>query len=188
MESTNKKRTVRGAFPGALVSEQTRRRIFARCRELGIDDDLRRAIQRDLTGKESLTQFTEAEGQKMLAHLLSVATPSSKRPLRKRWTRPDGIVEIHVVPTITQPQIRKTYALIHQVYDLEREEQARGLSGTREIWTEDLRARLDGWARKITNNEALQLGEIMKEEASNLIEILKDRVEWLKKRIPATRS
>jgi hypothetical protein len=41
---------------------------------------------------------------------------------------------------------------------------------------------LDGWARKLSNNEALQLSELMKEEASNLIEILKDRIELLKKR------
>jgi len=158
-------------------------------REWGFDDEVRHDIQRSVVGKESLTDFTEAEGQELLNHLVGatqrVAPTGGDARIRKRWTRPDGITEIYATPTVTHAQIRMLYALMHRIAELESESaRASRHGGTAPSQqdggsTDALRARLDGWARKMSNGEASQLTELMKDEASNLIEALKHHVERL---------
>lgn len=44
-----------------MADRTLQRQIFAACRELGIDDDTRRELQAQLTGKASLSQMTDLE-------------------------------------------------------------------------------------------------------------------------------
>lgn len=52
-----------------MTATALRRTIFAGCRSLGIDDDTRRDMQRELTGKESLSAMTERELKLVVDHL-----------------------------------------------------------------------------------------------------------------------
>ena len=54
---------------GVRMNDPTklRRRIFAACKQRGIDDDSRRAIQREATGEVSLTAMSPAQMRKALA-------------------------------------------------------------------------------------------------------------------------
>ena len=49
--------------------KRTRAAIFARCRDRGIDADTRHALQRRVTGKESLTEMSLVEMRQVLAAL-----------------------------------------------------------------------------------------------------------------------
>ena len=53
-----------------------RRAIFARCRDLGLDDDERRAVGERATGKASMTKMSVGDMRKMLAAL----GPAGERP------------------------------------------------------------------------------------------------------------
>ena len=46
-----------------------RKQIFVGCRDLGLDQDTRRAMQMRVVGKPSLAQMTEADMQKVVAEL-----------------------------------------------------------------------------------------------------------------------
>jgi hypothetical protein len=150
-------------------------------------------MQRNVVGKESLRDFTEAEGRQLLDHLLLAGGLPSGRQARLKYTRPDGIVQINVTPDITRAQIRMMYALMHQMVEMEREtlrRQAEGglIPGDRDNWSDDVRARLAGWARRMSNGEAQTLEQLMKEEASKIIEALKNRLDSLKRRLVIERS
>ncbi|GAB4339113.1 MAG: hypothetical protein Kow0099_13850 [Candidatus Abyssubacteria bacterium] len=145
-------------------------------------------MQRNVVGKESLRDFNEAEGRQLLDHLLFSGSPAVGRSVRLKYTRPDGIVRINVTPDITKAQIRMMYALMHRMVEMEREAlnrraEAEPISGDRDKWSDDVRARLDGWARRLSSGEAQTLEELMKDEASKVIEALKDRVDSLKQRL-----
>lgn len=181
------------------LTERTRRRIFALLHERGLDDDVRHQMQNTVVGKESLTDFTESEGWQLLNYLNWITNPPhpSDMSVRRKYSRPDGVIEIYAIPTITEPQIRKLYALMHEIADLEFElgggKQRSGAAQNRPYDTARIRSRLDGWSRKITSHgslppEAGGLSELMKEEASNLIEILKDRVELLRKKLAESKG
>jgi len=58
-------------------AQQTRRAIFAACRRAGIDDDDRRDIGRQVTGKASLTKMTPAEMAAVLNALNGRASGSA---------------------------------------------------------------------------------------------------------------
>jgi hypothetical protein len=164
------------------LTEETRRRLFALMHERGLDEDARHDVQRSVIGKESLKDFTEAEGRELVAHLLSLGrSHADGKPLRRKYTRTDGITEINAVPTVTQAQIRMMYALMHRIVESEEQklaaEQKDELSQKPENWSDNIHARLDGWTRRVSNNEANRLEELMLEEASNLIEALKSLVD-----------
>jgi len=46
-----------------------RKSVFAACKRLGIDADERHALQRQVTGKASTTEFVEADWSRLLDHL-----------------------------------------------------------------------------------------------------------------------
>lgn len=188
MKSAQRKYGPAGRPKTLPLTDETRRRIFAIVRERGLDDETRRVMQRNVVGKESLRDFNEAEGRQLLDHLLFSGSPAVGRSVRLKYTRPDGIVRINVTPDITKAQIRMMYALMHRMVEMEREAlnrraEAEPISGDRDKWSDDVRARLDGWARRLSSGEAQTLEELMKDEASKVIEALKDRVDSLKQRL-----
>lgn len=52
-----------------MNSQQLQRTIHGACRDLGLDDDTRHDMQRQITGKESLTEMTEADLRKVIKAL-----------------------------------------------------------------------------------------------------------------------
>lgn len=61
-----------GARAARVLSERLaaqRRAVFAACRAQGLDDDTRRAMQRQLTGKDSLAAMSPREIASVLDHL-----------------------------------------------------------------------------------------------------------------------
>lgn len=182
MNRADKQTSIRHGEPP--LTEETRRRVFALMREHGLDEDARHDVQRSVIGKESLKDFTEAEGRELVVHLLSLGRlQHAGNPVRRKHTRPDGITEINATPTITQAQIRMLYALMHRIVEAEEQQLADTQQGESlqkpENWSDNIHARLDGWARRVSNNEANRLEELMLEEASNLIEALKSKVDGL---------
>ena len=186
MNRANKQKSPREG--GLLLTEETRKRIFALMREHGLGEDARHDVQKSVIGKESLKDFTEAEGRELVAHLLSLGRLRSDRvTVRRKYTRPDGITEINAAPTITQAQIRMLYALMHRIVEAEEQQ----LAGNQQEessqkplnWSDNIHARLDGWAHRVSKNEANRLEELMLEEASNLIEALKSKVDGVEQKI-----
>lgn len=64
------------------ISEKHRREIFGLARELGLDDDDRKAIQRKVTGKDSITSMTPLEGARVIDHLRALRGPGRRYPKR----------------------------------------------------------------------------------------------------------
>lgn len=54
-----------------------RRQLFAACKALGIDQDERRALQLEVIGKASTTEFTAADWRKIVAHLNKMTARSA---------------------------------------------------------------------------------------------------------------
>jgi len=52
-----------------MSAEQSRRAMFAACRQLGMDEDARRAMMQAVTGKASSGQFTPLDWARVLDHL-----------------------------------------------------------------------------------------------------------------------
>jgi len=66
--------------PAARAAEQLaarRRAVFAACRAQGLDDDTRRALQKRLTGKDSLAEMSPREVARVLDHLNARAAPAA---------------------------------------------------------------------------------------------------------------
>jgi hypothetical protein len=180
------------------LTSHTRRRIFAALKERGLED-MRHEIQMGIVGKESLKEFTEIDGQKLLQHLGSgFGVPGSglNSKLRKRYTRPDGVIQIHVRPDASQRKIRFCYAMIREIGELEEQLAVPG-SGSRvpgenpERGTQNAEhgapgARLDGWAKSLTKGEAICIGELMEEEIDRMIVQLRNRRGWLRKKVPGS--
>lgn len=177
----------------SCLTAATRKRIFAALKKRGlVGDDERRDIQFDIIGKRSLKEFTEQDGRQLLGHLLGKTGDTKKnhvpyrKYVRKKWIEPEGpnagMIHLYVTPTSTQPQIRKCYALLKQIQPLEAECYERGLLERPENHTPSVTKRLDGWARNMTNGHAEQLGELMYWEAHDLIEVLKQRLAFVRRR------
>lgn len=72
------------------MSRALQRKIFAGCRELGLDDDTRRDLQLAATGKASLSEMTEAELNQVIKALetrgfkRAVKPGAKRRPMAKR--------------------------------------------------------------------------------------------------------
>jgi len=192
--------TERGTRNPKLTSH-TRRRIFAALKERGLED-MRHEIQMGIVGKASLTQFSEIEGQRLLGHLngsgFGVPGSGLNSKLRKRYTRPDGVIQIHVRPDASQKKIRFCYAMIREIGELEEQLAVPG-SGSRvpgenpERGTQNAEhgapgARLDGWAKSLTKGEAERIGELMEEEIDRMIVQLRNRRGWLRKKVPGSES
>jgi len=72
------------------MSAALRRKIFAACRELGLDEDARRDLQRRATGHESLSGMSEPDLRKVLKALENAGfKPTPKPGLRPRAPRGD---------------------------------------------------------------------------------------------------
>jgi hypothetical protein len=54
---------------GEPITAAQRKKIFAVTRELGIDDDLRRAVIQNVAGKESMSKLTKAEAIRVIDEL-----------------------------------------------------------------------------------------------------------------------
>ena len=187
----------------AGLSSATRKRIFGALKALGIsDEDARYDIQRSIVGKLSLTQFSESDGRELLAHLngLRGQKPNTKeeeketkgatnytnytkrgKSSRKKYTRDDGIIVMYPRPDAPQKQRRFAYALMHEIIDLESRVTSR--ESRVENYSEDAGKRLDGWAKKLTNGEAERLGELMAPEIVKLTVQLRNRRDYLKKKM-----
>lgn len=57
-----------------------RRQLFAACKALGIDQDERRALQLEVVGKASTTEFSAADWRKIIAHLNKMTGARSAAP------------------------------------------------------------------------------------------------------------
>ncbi len=177
---------------GAL-SARTRKRIFAVLREKGLDDEARREIQIGIIGKASLTKFTEAEGRTLIDHLTgnrlrrgtAGRAQSPSAATRRKYRDPEGMLHVFVTPTITQPQIKDAYWRMHSIIRLEESLERRGEFVKPADWSDKPGARLDGWARNITDGDATRISELMLEEAVNLIELLKAGEQALWEKIKA---
>lgn len=66
-----------------MNAEKSRRAMFAACRQLGLDEDDRRAMMRAVTGKASSTQFNALDWARVLDHLNRLAG-SPRAPARWR--------------------------------------------------------------------------------------------------------
>lgn len=64
------------------IADKDRRHIFALARELGLDDDDRKAIQRKVTGKDSTSLMTPLEGARVIDHLRALRGPGRRYPKR----------------------------------------------------------------------------------------------------------
>lgn len=64
------------------ISDKHRRTIFALARELRLDDDDRKAIQRKVTGKDSTSTMTPLEGARVIDHLRALRGPGRRYPKR----------------------------------------------------------------------------------------------------------
>ena len=64
------------------ISPKARRTIFAVSRELGLDDDARRDLQQQVTGKSSTSTMTPLEGARMIDHLRKLRGPGRRFPQR----------------------------------------------------------------------------------------------------------
>lgn len=168
------------------LTAHTRRRIFAAFKERGIlDEDYRHEIQRDITGKESLKDFSEIDGARLLTHLLGNPKPETRNPkLRRRYTRPDGIIQINVAPTATQRGIRFAYFLMKQIIERERGAHADGIIPRPENWSDNAGARLDAWAHSenVSHGEADRISQLMQEELDRMLYQLRNRTQWLDKK------
>lgn len=71
------------------MSRALERTIFAGCRELGLDSDSRRDLQLMVTGKESLTEMTEADLRKVVSALKERGFRVSRGTKRPRASRAD---------------------------------------------------------------------------------------------------
>jgi len=73
-----------------MTPRALQRKIFAGCRELGLDADARHDLQLAATGKESLSDMTEAELELVIDRLKqSGFNPASRGGKRKRAPRAD---------------------------------------------------------------------------------------------------
>lgn len=66
--------------PAARAAERLaaqRRAVFAACRAQGLDDDTRRALQKRLTGKDSLAGMIPREVARVLDHLNARGAPAA---------------------------------------------------------------------------------------------------------------
>jgi len=71
-----------------------KRRVFAQCRQLGLDDDARREAQQAATGCASLSTMTEAQLRDVIAHLEAAGARPGK------WREADPRADqrlIHVI-------------------------------------------------------------------------------------------
>lgn len=64
------------------ITAKDRRHIFALVRELNLDDDVRKDIQKRITGKESTTDMTPLDAGKLIAHLKMLRGPGRRVPKR----------------------------------------------------------------------------------------------------------
>ncbi|MEZ5571197.1 MAG: regulatory protein GemA [Halioglobus sp.] len=64
------------------ISNKDRRTIFALSRELQLDNEERKALQRQVTGKDSTTTMTPLEAAAMIAHLQKRRGPVKNYPKR----------------------------------------------------------------------------------------------------------
>lgn len=80
------------------MNRSLQRTIFAACRELGLDNDARRALQESVTGKSSLTDMNERELKLVVARLKAdgFAYTKPRNPRRKAAPRAD-LRLIHVL-------------------------------------------------------------------------------------------
>lgn len=185
------------------LTSSTRKRIFGALKRWGVDDEMRRIIQRDIVGKESLKDFSESDGRFLLSHLqqgLKQPRPARQKNIRQKYTRPDGIVQIHVRPDASQKKIRFAYFLMKQIIEEEKKLFAVGdspdstaspgsarKSGTvpkkPENWSDNAGRRLDGWSEELTNGEADRISLLMQEEIDRLIIQLRNRKTWLQRKV-----
>ncbi|MCT4554654.1 MAG: regulatory protein GemA [Pelagimonas sp.] len=72
------------------MNDALRRQIFAACRELGLDSDARRDLQKSVTGKSSLTEMSAPELQLVVNRLKEAGTgKQTRRKGYKPAPRPD---------------------------------------------------------------------------------------------------
>jgi hypothetical protein len=64
------------------ITDRDRRHIFALARELRLDDNDRKAIQRKVTGKDSTSTMTPLEGARVIDHLRALRGPARRYPKR----------------------------------------------------------------------------------------------------------
>jgi len=80
------------------MTEQLRKTIFAGCRELGIDDETRRELQRLATGKDSLADMGEADLRLVVDQLKARGWAPHGRGRRRHRMAPRGDLRlIHVL-------------------------------------------------------------------------------------------
>lgn len=65
------------------ISDKARRHIFALARELRLDTDDRKAIQRKVTGKDSTSTMTPLEAARVIDHLRALRGPALRGPARR---------------------------------------------------------------------------------------------------------
>ena len=183
------------------ISDRMRRRIFAALKEAGIlDEDARHDIQEAVTGTTSLREFTEADARQLLEHLTTQKHSPQRRlsacdaqagkgreekKRRRKYTRPDGVLVMYPQPSASEKQIRYAYMLMHEISKAEKDCIRLGLISAPANVTGDTPAgkRLDGWATALTNGEARGISQLMGEEISRLHTQLRNRNQWLGKKL-----
>lgn len=79
------------------MSHALRRKIFVGCRELGLDDETRRALQMRVTGKDSMSKMTDNDMLDVVAELKSRGfKPAVKGGFKKASGRAD-LRMVHVL-------------------------------------------------------------------------------------------
>jgi len=64
------------------ITNKDRRTIFALAREVGLDDDARKHVQLEITGKQSTTDMVPIDAGKLIAHLKKLRGPAKRYPRR----------------------------------------------------------------------------------------------------------
>lgn len=64
------------------IKDEQRKKIFAECRALGIDDELRREIVQNVTGKTSMKELTSFEASRVIERLCGKSETGYKRRVR----------------------------------------------------------------------------------------------------------
>lgn len=64
------------------ISDKDRRHIFALSKEIGLDDDARRDLQQQVTGKSSTSTMTALDAARFIGHLKRLRGPVKHYPKR----------------------------------------------------------------------------------------------------------
>lgn len=75
----------------------TQRKIFVACRELGIDNETRKALQLRVVGKSSLSKMTEAEMKKVVKELEQQGFKSSGKGGKRKAAKRADVRYVHVL-------------------------------------------------------------------------------------------